>query len=377
MGSLICIKNNKAYNTDPKIIDYLNPDYIYIPYEKVYNLNIKIKEKVIKESILLTKDNKNIYSPISGIVLGVTNMIINNQKVPCIVIENDFKETTKKISPAKKNIYNYQKDEVNKLIKEFNAFNKNLAGNLMLINGIDLEIYEETYKTIISKYSSEILETIDAMYDIFKCHKCILAIKNNDSKIIEKLVYQIGTYPNIELKLMPNLYPLGHKDILIDELNLLKNNNKIIYLTIEDVLAIYNVLRKKRPITEKIITISGDAIEKAKVINVKIGTSLKDILNKNINTINDDYKIIINGLLSGYEVESKDVVITRKIKSIFINSLDQEEAKECINCGLCHRKCPVGCDVRNNYKLDKCINCGICTYICPSKINFKDRVVKK
>ena len=377
MGSLICIQHNKTYDAGPKIINYLNPDFIYIPYEKGFKLNIKTKEKVLKESILLTKDNKYIYSPISGVILGATKMIIDKQKVPCIVIENDFKEKLNKITPAKKSVYNYQKDEVNKLIKEYNAFNKNLDGNTILINGIDLEIYEETYKTIISKYSSEILETIDAIYDIFKYHKCIFVIKNNDSEIIEKLVYQIGTYPNIELKLMPDLYPLGHKDILIDELNLLKNNNKITYLTIEDVLAIYNVLRKKKPITEKIITVSGNAIEKAKVINVKIGTSLKDILNNNnIKIINDNYKIIINGLLSGYEVESKDIVITKKIKSIFINLLDQEEAKECINCGLCHRKCPVGCDVRNNFKLEKCINCGICTYICPSKINFKDKKVK-
>ncbi|MDD4705947.1 MAG: hypothetical protein PHS24_01865 [Bacilli bacterium] len=376
MGSLIQIKHNKIYDADSKIINYLNPDFIYIPYEKGFNLNIKTKEKVLKDSILLIKDNKYIYSPISGNVLGATKMIINKQIGPCIVIENDFKETNNKIISAKKSIYDYQKDEVNKLIKEYNAFNKNLDGNTILINGIDLEIYEGTYKSIINKYSSEILEIIDAINDIFKCHKCILAIKNNDSEIIEKLVYQIGTYPNIELKLMPDLYPLGHKDILIEELNLLKNNYKIIYLTIEDVLAIYNVLRRKKPITEKIITISGNAIEKAKIMNVKIGTSLKDILNNNIKIINDNYKIIINGLLSGYEVESKDFIITKNIKSIFINTLDQEGAKECINCGLCHRKCPVGCDVRNNFKLEKCLNCGICTYICPSKINFKDRTVK-
>ncbi len=372
MSSLIEIKHQYKSDVNKNITNYLNPDYIYIPYQKGFQINIKTKDRVLKESILLTKDNKYIYSSVSGIVLGVTKMVVNKYKNPCIIIENDFKEKTK-ITPAKRNINDYKKEEVNNLIKKYNALNKSIDGHTLLINGIDFEAYELTYKYIINKYSSEILETIDAIYEIFNCHKALLTIKNNDSEIIEKLVYQMGTYPNIELKLMPDLYPLGHKKILIKELNLLKDNNKIIYLNVEDVLAIYNVLRKKRPITEKLITISGNAIEKAKVLNVKIGTSLKDIINNNIKIINKDYKIIVNGLLSGYEIDSQDLIITKEIRSIFINTVDLENAQECINCGLCHRRCPMGCDIRNNYQMDKCINCGICTYICPSKINFKNK----
>ena len=372
MANLIRISRDNKYEINQKKTNYLNPDFVYVPYKKGFELNIKTKEKVLKESILLSKDGKNIYSPISGTVLGAQEQLINKEKVYSIVIENDFKEKVEKITPANKQINNYSKEEFNKLIMQYNALNKKIDGNIILISGIDFEIYEATLKHIISKYSTELLETIDAIYDIFKCNKCYFAINNNDSEIIEKLIYQIGTYPNIELKLMPDLYPVGHKDILIEELNL-KNTNNIIYLTVEDIIAIYNVLRKKRPITEKLVTITGDAIDKGKVINVKLGTALKDILNNNFKIINKDYKIVVNGLLSGYEVDSEFIVITKDIRSIFINTSNIDEEKDCINCGLCHIKCPVGCDPRKNFKTEKCINCGICTYICPSNKNFKTK----
>ncbi len=86
-----------------------------------------------------------------------------------------------------------------------------------------------------------------------------------------------------------------------------------------------------------------------------------------------DYKIVINGLLSGYEVDSLNMVITKDIRSIYIQAIDKSIEKDCINCGMCHTLCPVGADVRTGYKMDKCIKCRICSYVCPAKINFKSR----
>ncbi len=373
MAELISIKHDKDLEVNKKTYNYLNPDFVYIPYEKGYILNIKTNETVNKESVLLSKDNKYIYSPISGTVIGACEMIINKNKVPAIVIENNFCEKVNELSGAKKQINNYSKEEVIKLVNEYNAFEGILEGNIIVINGVDLEIYEATRSYIINQHSIEILETADALYEIFNCNKCYFIIKNNDAENVETLVHHIGTYPNIDLKLMPDLYPIGHKDVLISKLPISKENKKnIIYLTVEEVLAIYNVLRKKRPITEKLVTISGNLIDKSKVINIKIGTTLKDILFNNFKIKSDDYKIIINGLLSGYEVDSLDVVITKDIRSIFINSEKTDKPKRCINCGMCHTKCPMGCSKKHNYNLDKCIECGTCTYICPANINFKD-----
>ena len=58
-------------------------------------------------------------------------------------------------------------------------------------------------------------------------------------------------------------------------------------------------------------------IETPKIINVKLGTCLRDIIFNNFKLKGEDYKIIINGLLSGYEVDTLDFIITPDIRSIF------------------------------------------------------------
>ncbi len=372
MANLVYIKSKKELEVSKNVYNYLNPDYVYIPYEKDYTIMVKTGEAIFKESIILNKDNKYLYSPISGTCLGLSEMLVNNKKQQVIVIENDFKEKVKKIKGVKKYLNTYSKKELIEIIKMFNVYDGKLKGKMLLINGLDYEINEKNRSTIIKRYTNEILETIDAIYCILECEKCFLAIKNNDCENVEELIHHVGTYPNIDLKMMPDLYPLAHKDVLIRELIMPKNAELgILYFTIEDIINIYNVLKRQRPITEKLITISGNQIETPKMINVKYGSSLKDIIINNYKLKSNDYNIVINGLLSGYASESLDLIITPEVRSVFLHSVCNKSKKDCINCGMCHTKCPVGCDPRTEYKIENCINCGVCTYICPSNINFK------
>ena len=46
----------------------------------------------------------------------------------------------------------------------------------------------------------------------------------------------------------------------------------------------------------------------------------------------------------------------------------------CIQCGLCHIKCPLNLDPRKKEKPD-CIQCGICNMVCPANINLVDKDV--
>ena len=376
MRSLIQLKNKNNSKISKQCLNYLSPDFIYIPYPEGASVKAKSKDIINKETILLTKEKTKIYSPVSGQIMGACEMQVGKKLVRTIVIENDFREKTTSIKGTKKYISKYSKEAVLDLVNTFNVYQGAFVGKTLVINGMDNEPGVITSSYIISQYPNEILETIDALCTIFDFHKCFLAIKNNDSENVETLVNHIGTYPNISLQLMPDLYPLGHKDILIKELVLpRKLKEGVIYLTAEELYAIYSVLKKGRPITEKYVTIAGDMIENPAIVKVKIGTSLKDIIVSNFKLIQEDYQIVINGLMGGYEVNNLDFVITTDTNSIFINSINLIPEQSCINCGLCHAKCPVGCDPRTK-KLAGCIKCGACSYVCPAKINFKERMVK-
>ena len=356
-------KEEVKFNKNIK--EYLNPDYIYIPYPNNSKLNVKSNELVDKNSIILINNDNFIYSPVSGKVLGMCENLVNNKKMNTIVIENDFKETTK--NNITKNINNYTSEEFKELVNKYLNIKINKS-KYLVINGIDYEPYEMNYTYLIKEESEKILECIDSIINILKLDSAYLSIKNNDEESSLILVNQIGMYPNINLKLLDDVYPIGYYKLLINELNL--DLNDCLYLTIEDVYNIYYILRKNSPINDKIITISGNLINKSKVIKVKMGTLLSDIINEEFKIISDDYHIIVNGLLSGKEIPNLKLVINKDIRSIFINKALNDKENKCINCGLCHINCPFNCDPLNNINMNKCIKCGLCNYICPSKIKL-------
>ena len=78
-------------NTDIKIKDnfviekYINPDYIYIPYN-----NNKLKEVHINTNI------NDFKSSISGKITGIKKGLFNNKYQNTLVIANDYKETNNK-----------------------------------------------------------------------------------------------------------------------------------------------------------------------------------------------------------------------------------------------------------------------------------------
>lgn len=380
MNNMVTVRKNKKVKFDDTVHNYLNPDYIYIPLKKGFELNIKDGDNIFKEDILLSSNQQNVYSPISGKVLGKTDSTkLNNLNIECIVIENDFKEKVNKKKGSIKYINEYSKKEMLELIKKYNACDKNLNVNCktILINGIDSDPFEKTYSFIINTFGSKILETIDALTTILDVENTILAIKNSDSENVINLTNNIGTYPNINLKLMPDIYPIGYESVLVNNiLNKKQISEGYLYLSVEDVYNIYNVLKRKKPITEKLITISGNAIEKTVVVNAKIGTSMNDLIKNCCEITNEKYYVVINGLIAGKTLTSLNNVVDYDTKSIFLNTRHEESERKCINCGLCNSKCPVGLNPKyikehKNADKSKCIHCGLCTYVCPSRINFK------
>ncbi|HQC83746.1 MAG TPA: 4Fe-4S dicluster domain-containing protein [Bacilli bacterium] len=379
MNNMISVNDYKSISVEKKVRDFLNPDYVYIPIPYGYSIIVKTEDHVFKEQVII-KGDKYIYSPVSGKVIGVTDsMHIHNANINCLIIENDFEERVENRHGVSKYINDFKKEEMLELIDKYQACDINFRENAktLLINGIDKDPFERTRSFIINSYSDKLLETIDALLTILDVQETIFTINNSDTLNVVNVSNNIGTYPNIKLKLIPDIYPLGFPSILIKNvLSKREINDGVIMLNVEDVYNIYNVLKRKKPITEKLVTVSGNAIESPLVVNVKIGTSMADLIKNVCKVCDDNYFVVINGLIAGISLKSLSSVITSSTRSIFLSTKDNSKESLCINCGLCNSKCPVHLNPKylrehKNADKSKCIHCGLCTYLCPSKINFK------
>ena len=399
MSTKTIVKNNIS----KKISEYLNPDYVYVPYPNDYKLLVKTNQEVSKESPLLEKDGTVINTPVSGVIAGAKEAMINDGSTTnCIVITNNFKEKLASRKGIKRTINHYNKDEMINLLnskgicdyyhnqKLVDQFKQRNEAKVLIVSGVDLEVDFYSDSFMLRDYSKEILETIDALAEIFEFKNVFLVMKNNDENNITKYTEYLGTYPNIILKLITSNYPSGLEHIIRKQLSNTLKEEDTVFLGVANVLAIYELLKRERTLTERYITITGPVVENPIVIKTKIGSQLKNIIKEQVKLIpTESIAYLANGSMSGIEIDLDSFIITPSTTGIYITKLSKEKESNCINCGKCQEICPVNINpkyIMDNYqdlekirvsRLEKCIHCGLCNEACPSRINLKNYLKKR
>ena len=373
MRNLVTIKDNPLVRVVNYIYDYQDPQEIYIPI--LNKSTFKMYDYIYKNTYL----GDSIVS-ISGKIVGSKKVFYQNNYVPALKIKNDFKENTttkkrrRKINNKEELINTLEKYHLNNIIEKLNK-----DADSLIISSIDEEIYSlKEFMRLATNYN-EILETINELLRILNISSSLIAIKNTNSKSIQNVKSIIGTYPFIKIKLVPDNYLISYPKFLCEYLNF--SEDKTIILTSNDIYDIYNVLYKAKNISETLVTLSGDVLEKSLIINTRIGVSLEELTKKYLNILSSDYDIYLNGYLKGIKVNDlKDIIITKDIDSVVFKLREESLEEECINCGACQKICPFKINVKKcyfkglNHKL--CIGCGLCNFVCPANIDLR-KVVRR
>ena len=158
-------------------VNFLDPDLVYVPYDKSYKLCIKDGDKVCFNDAILKSDNNTIYSPVSGEIKGATKMICDGEYRPCIVIENDFEERKRNITYSKRNLRLYDKLEASSLIKSYTDISESINGETLIISGFDKDPFEHVCSSIIVRIRIIYSSVLMLLISIFDFHKCFLNCK--------------------------------------------------------------------------------------------------------------------------------------------------------------------------------------------------------
>ncbi len=372
MTKLYNLKLKEDFKANKKISNYLNPDYIYIPFSE----NVLLENKArVKLGEVILEDDKEIYtSSISGKLFTTKMVCINNVKTNAIAIENDFKESkvffkTKEVDSFEKFIKSFKEKY---LIKKLNK--KNISR--IVINCIEDEPYSATEKNILKDNIDNIFDTIDLLNLIYSCSNNYVVLKNNELGNITTLLSKIGTHHNINLIILKNLYLIGREDFLLEKLNF--DKDKTIILKPSDVVDIRNYINFGFSKDHKYISVINTITKKTKIINTKKYIKLSDL--KEHFPEKGSYLYLKNGLLSGTIIDIDKEIITNDFNSLYIVSKDNKEEINCINCGKCKQVCPLDIDPKNimdkNLNSKECIDCGLCSYFCPAHINLRKYLKK-
>jgi len=348
-----------------------------------------------------------IYSSVSGTVLDVAPRLhTNGTMVMCIIVENDniYEEVLTMVPHS--DYEKLSKSELVTIIKEAGIVGMGGAGfpthikltppegkviDSIIINAAECEPYLTCDYRMLLEKTNEIVEGLKIILQMFPGVKGYIAIETNKPDAIEAMKKASENIKNVQVTEMITKYPQGAEKQLIYAITgrelpsgKLPADVGCIVQNVDTVFEIYNAVVNGKPLTERVLTVTGEAIKEPLNLRVKFGTSVSEVIEAAGGFNEDPVKVISGGPMMGTALRSLDVPVIKGTSGILCLTKEQarlEEESSCIRCGKCMSVCPMFLNptklnslvLRGEYEefenlhgMD-CIECACCSFACPAK----------
>lgn len=262
----------------------------------------------------------------------------------------------------------------------------------LILNGAECEPYLTSDHRLMLENPEEILDGMDILIQALNCKAGFIGIEKNKPDAIKLLREKIRdkSYPWQVISFQVK-YPQGAEKQLIKAITGrevprggLPMDVGCLVQNIGTAKAVHDAVRFKKPLYERVVTVTGQGINTPRNVLVRIGTPVRELLNFCGGLKDGAAKIINGGPMMGISQFSLEVPVIKGTSGILI--LDGKESQitpeqPCIRCGRCVKACPMGLmpnllgtlveygkfDLAKKNGVLDCIECGSCTFICPAK----------
>jgi len=263
----------------------------------------------------------------------------------------------------------------------------------VLINGVECEPYLSTDYVTAQTYAEEVLKGSELFRVAAGASQVIIAFKSTKVAIKEALQPLLPQYPHIDVRSVPDIYPMGWertlvKTVLNRDYDKFPSEAKVIVSNITSAIALHDLVMLGKPVIERILTLSGAGLNQDVNVRVPVGMLMSDVVKAIGGYAMDSVTAFIGGPMSAKAVKDDQFAVQPHFGGYTVLAPISSQEETCLRCGACTSNCPanlqpieikLALDSHNNarlLKLDamKCVECGICTYVCPSKIEVTEAV---
>ena len=406
-------KYNKEMSTGVTDFRIVLPKQVVIPMVQHIGAPctplVNVGDKVLRGQKI--GDGQGLCVPVHASVSGTVAAIEerphpSGRMILSVVIDNDFRDETIPAQIPETSIEDMDIDTILHTIRESGivgmggaAFPGNVKAlsamghvDTLIANACECEPYITADDSLLRTDPEHVLQGMQIMRRVLNPEHAVLAVEDNKAEAIAKLQTLLPGYPGIELRVLPTRYPQGAEKQLIQSVTgrevapgQLPVSVGCAVFNVSTYAAIYRAVCLGLPLTQRIVTVSGETVNHPQNFIVRIGTPFHDLIAEAGGLRDETERVISGGPMMGVAQSDLSVPVVKATNSILCLPHDLNGAAEnpvCLRCGKCVGVCPMRLQPLYMYRYAKCENvaelerlnlmdcmeCGSCAFTCPGKL---------
>ena len=263
----------------------------------------------------------------------------------------------------------------------------------LMLNGCECEPFLTSDHRTMVEYPDQVIDGVRILNHFVKAEKTFIGIEDNKPDAI-KILTEKAAQSGLPIEVVPLKvkYPQGAEKMLITAIlkkevpsGKLPLDVEVLVSNVSSIAGLSQWFRDGKPLIERVVTVTGTAINRPANVLVPIGTSMRQVVEHCGGIKSADLRMLLGGPMMGMPQRSLDIPVIKGTSGMLMltgEEVGNMDEYSCVRCGKCVDACPMFLnpsllgmlakkglwdEMKDDHVMD-CFECGSCSFVCPSHI---------
>ncbi len=272
----------------------------------------------------------------------------------------------------------------------------------LIVNGVECDPWHTADHRLMLEQPDKVVGGADLLRQALGVKRAIIAVAGDKLDAVNALEAEreaLGEH-GVTIKTLRRRYPLGEERILTGVLTgrqVPLGANPIavrcVVFNVATAAAVYDAVVEGRPVTHRIVTVTGTAVVKPRNLLAPIGMPVRELPDSTDGLRGELVKTYLGGPMRGRVIHDEDsaveknaAVVEKDTAAVVVlrvaGSHPRRGKSVCIRCGECVSACPMGllplyARPGEEGGREACVSCGACSAVCPAELPLHEWMSRK